>query len=783
MNTSLPVGYHYATDSELGTYLQPVAPTIGKNDSVLDVYVVVDPKIAVNFIDDDKQDTVVQTTAKSGQLGTASDYKLSDDLADLEQKGYEYVSDDLPGDVLNFNKQKASYTVHLKHKLTTVKGTDSTATPNQQKAISVIIDESTIGTPLTSEQVKPAGDTTQTLIFVRDAVIDEVKKAAGVPVNEYTTFGDWYTNQKMTPVVSAQVEGYTPLASVLDSDSMWDDTRTVNQVLADFAAQSGGNASVTLHNSYRINQYQVAIQYVDQTIGQTVGTIEKLHGDYGTQLIYPAIAPSGYVVVPGQEEIVNNKVAITFGPDTTALIINVTPEITKQLATVTYQTESGTTVALETFSGDSSSEIPFDTANYVTHNLKAYEIKEDATAAGSNFDKSTDSIQNFKVIVALKPISTLITPTGVDGQPIAGIAAIAVTGQPGDKITTIPEIDGYTAVPGQTLRLPEVDNDVTKVYYVANNLTANVHFVDENGVQLANLSVSGIKNSLLNHANVATVTQQILNQGYNLISDDTIGGSFNGTADQVFTVKLAKLADPQTSQNATIKFVSDQPNNFGTLIMNGDSGTDIDHHNIATVIQQILNQGFNLVNDGSVGAVFDSDPTKEQTFIVSFEKIANRPQTGTPTPAEPTGGGETPVEPDGEEPTNPSGPENGEGVPPALNPDIPAGPSNQTVNEPAGDTVPSVSNRSDNNVNGDSTKSKSIPSSLDKRDFDENKLIIAAGNQGMSVRSSQQNQSLNDDDRLPQTGEQTTLPMVIIGMALLTELGVIGLADRRRFKA
>lgn len=53
----------------------------------------------------------------------------------------------------------------------------------------------------------------------------------------------------------------------------------------------------------------------------------------------------------------------------------------------------------------------------------------------------------------------------------------------------------------------------------------------------------------------------------------------------------------------------------------------------------------------------------------------------------------------------------------------------------------------------------------------------------MSVRSSQQNQSLNDDDRLPQTGEQTTLPMVIIGMALLTELGVIGLADRRRFKA
>lgn len=101
--------------------------------------------------------------------------------------------------------------------------------------------------------------------------------------------------------------------------------------------------------------------------------------------------------------------------------------------------------------------------------------------------------------------------------------------------------------------------------------------------------------------------------------------------------------------------MSDQPNNFGTLIMNGDSGTDIDHHNIATVIQQILNQGFNLVNDGSVGAVFDSDPTKEQTFIVSFEKIANRPQTGTPTPAEPTGGGETPVEPDGEEPTNPSG--------------------------------------------------------------------------------------------------------------------------------
>lgn len=781
LDSALPVGYHYATGSELGTYTQPTAPTIGKNDAAIDVYVVVDPKITVNFVDDDAQDAVVQSTEKSGQLGTASDYDSAADLATLEQKGYEYVSDDLPDDGLNFDTQAVSYTVHLKHKLTTVKGTDATATPNQQKAISVIIDESTIGTPLTPEQVEPTGDTTQTLIYVRDVVIDEAKKAAGATANEYTTFGDWYTNQKMTPVISADVEGYSPLAFVVDLDTLWDENRTVNQILAGFAATSPGSATVTLHNSYRVNQYPIAIQYVDQTTGQTVGTVEKLRGDYGTQLVYPAIAPSGYVVVPGQDEIVNNKVTITFDPDVTTLTIKVTPEITNQLATVTYQTESGTTVALETFDGDSGSEIPFDTVDYVAQHLSAYDIKTDATTAGATYDKLSDSIQNFKVVVALKPISTLITPTGIDGQPIEGTTAIAVTGQPGADITTIPDVDGYTAIPDQTLRFPQINNDITKVYYVANNLFANVHFVDENNHQLANLSVSGIKNGLLDHANVATVTQQILKQGYNLISDGTVGGSFDGTANQIFTVKLAKLAAPQTTQTATIKFVSDEPNNFGTLIMNGDSGSDIDHHNIATVIQQILNQGFNLAHDGSVGAIFDSDPNENQLFTITFDKIADKPQTDTSTPGQPIDDGSaTPKGPNGII-DNPGGPGEDRVIPPAgpigNETNIPEGPntsnptpSTTTPSNPAGDTVPTMNN---DETEGDSTTSN------DETAVTSQKVTVPEGQVNSDGQSEKQRVG-NHDVTLPQTDEDS-MSDVVMGIGLLTMvMGLLGIKLMRK---
>lgn len=769
LSTSLPVGYHYATGSELGTYTQPVAPTIGKNDAAIDVYVVVDPKITVNFVDDDAQDAVVQSTEKSGQLGTASDYDPAADLAALAVKGYDYVSDNLPDDGLNFDTQAASYTVHLKHKLTTVKGTDAAATPNQQKAISVIIDESTIGTPLTPEQVEPTGDATQTLIYIRDVMIDEAKKAAGAPVNEYTTYGDWYTNQKMTPVVSADVEGYSPLAFVVDLDTLWDETRTVNQILADFAAKSPGSATVTLHNSYRVNQYPIAIQYVDQTTGQTVGTVEKLRGDYGTQLVYPAIAPSGYVVVPGQDEIVNNKVTITFGPETTALTIKVTPEITKQLATVTYQTESGTTVALETFDGDSGSEIPFDTVDYVAQNLSAYAVKTDATTAGATYDKLSDSIQNFKVVVALKPISTLIIPTGIDGLPIEGVKATTVTGQPGGNITTIPEVDGYTAIPDQTLRFSQINNDVTKVYYVANNLTANVHFVDENNNQLANLSVSGTKNSSVDHANVATVTQQILKQGYNLISDGTVGGSFDGTADQIFTVKLAKLADLQTTQTAAIRFVSDEPNNFGTLIMNGDSGSGIDHHNIATVIQQILNQGFNLAHDGSVGAIFDNNPNQNQIFTISFSKIADKPQTDTSTPEQPTDGGSaTPEGPNGSI-DNPGGPGEGSVIPPARPDTSNPTPSTTTSSNPLGDTVPTMNN---DDTEGDSTTSNDEVAVTSQKVTGTEAQVDSGG---QSVQQGLENHHVT----LPQTDEDS-MSDVVMGIGLLSMvMGLFGIKLKR----
>ncbi|WP_056947442.1 mucin-binding protein [Secundilactobacillus odoratitofui] len=542
--TELPTGYHYATGDELGSYTQPVAPVIGASGTTFTVYVVADPVINISYVD--ATDGTVLTAKTSGALNSTSDYTTTADLATLAAKGYTYVSDNLPKS-LTFDAETANYTVNVKHTLTTVSGKDAT-TQTQKRVATIIINASTIGTTLTSDQIRPTGPITQDLTFYRDAVIDEALKAQGAPASEYTSYGDWKTDDVMVPVVTAQVTGYYAAAKVINLDTLWDDSHTILQLVTSVLNQAGGDFSYTISYTYTILSYPVAVQYVDQTTGEVVGQTEKLTGEYQAQLAYPVIAPTGYVVVPGQDGIVNNKMILTYGPDLKTISIYVTPAITNQYATVSYKDVTGKTIAIELLNGDSNTAIQFDTADYVAKSLPNYTVVTDETTSGAIYDDLTDTVQNFNVTVAAPEISTLVTPTDTTGQPIPGNSATKVTGQPGDDITNLPQITGYVLVPGQTPRISQVDGAVTTVYYIKDaprvttkTITKTVHYYDMDMNELAP-----------DFTDTAVITQSIdaaTGEATYTTTDDILAGNPN-PAIKGYTVYI-EWEDATTDQKVT----------------------------------------------------------------------------------------------------------------------------------------------------------------------------------------------------------------------------------------
>lgn len=823
--TALPIGYHYATAAELGTHAQPATPvTIGKRGTAFDVYVVADPTITINYVDDTDQSTV-KTATVSGALNTTSGYTTDEDVAALEAKGYQYVSDDLPA-ALTFSTEPAAYTVHLTHQMQVIKGTDPTATAAQKKELELIIDGSSIGTTLSEAQVQPAGDLDQTLHYVRDTTIDEALKAKGATPAQYTSYGEWYTNDTLTDVVPAKVEGYTANLGTINMDTLVnsDDGSSfepISKMLLGYVDQMPGNGRLTLHFAYKINKYDVMIQYIDKTVPKQVGELETLAGDYQSELVYPVVAPTGYDVVPGQANIVNNKIQLTFGPDMKVIQIMVTPQVTPQAATVTYQTSAGVVLATETLRGDSNTAIPFDTTAYATKNLSGYTISTDETAPGATFDTDTASNQNFGVTLVVKNVSTKLIPTGIDGNPLPGTTPTIITGQPGAAITALPTIPGYTLIPGQTPKMPRVDGAVTTIYYLIDPQHATIDFVDQNKAKLATLTTNGPSEAAIDHANIATVIQQIIKQGYNLTVDESVGATFDADAskNQAYTVTLSKLAAeqlPNTTQYVTINFVDQNNNSFGTLVATGEHNTAVDHHNVATVIQQILNQGYNLKLDETIGAMFDDDATKGQAFTVAFEKLPVRADTNVPgQPGEgdvPTGpdGGDTdvPSGPNGTDITVPSGPNGGDANipngPTGGATDVPSGPSREEINVPNGPTgateTPSVQDHGDTDgpdlpktgtpVPSGTTNAQTPDRAFDGANTGAGEAVTALADEkdpATPVSTGREPAPLTEqasqsgkEATLPKTGDHVALPFSIVGLALLAALGSIGYTGKKR---
>ncbi|WP_203651052.1 mucin-binding protein [Secundilactobacillus yichangensis] len=375
-----------------------------------------------------------------------------------------------------------------------------------------------------------------------------------------------------------------------------------------------------------------------------------------------------------------NSVDLVFTHDATAKVI--------------YVTDDGQTISdTQEVSGPVGSSQAYTVTNPDPENYYFAENDQPATGTLTVTDDTNDdvTIQLKHVITAsVQPINTL-------GEAIAGGLVTAFKGKPGDIIdlTKLSAITGYTVVPDQTLFIPDEDGNLNVVYQ-ANPQKATVQFVTVDGSgtkEIAkSLSLNGVTDEAVNHAEVAAAIQAILDKGYSLgNADGTLNAVFdnNDGQDQVFkivfkpvnqvalNVTLVPVGEdnvPLTNATSTTisglpgttidpenypeidgytvvpnqeKFFPDQPDqqlkivytaetqtatvvflddNSQQLVpdqqITGKTGTAVGRQQISPSIQFLINQGYKLVTDGALNAVFDTDSKTPQTIKVLFAKNA-----------------------------------------------------------------------------------------------------------------------------------------------------------------
>ncbi|WP_413628051.1 MucBP domain-containing protein [Fructilactobacillus vespulae] len=193
----------------------PINPSKPGEDSKL-VYVNTDQRIKVSYVDKDTNQPVKEVTL-TGKPGEKSNYSTSDELKELENKGYEVVTDGYPSTGVKFgtNDKDQEFKVVVKHKQTPVTP-DTPGTPGQP------VDPNNptgpkypAGTDLNSlrkvitqtiNYVDEKGNevhvpSTQTVTFERNATFDQV--------TGNVTYGAWVAKDgktsfsaKTSPVVS-----------------------------------------------------------------------------------------------------------------------------------------------------------------------------------------------------------------------------------------------------------------------------------------------------------------------------------------------------------------------------------------------------------------------------------------------------------------------------------------------------------------------------------------------------------------------------------------------------
>ena len=172
------------------------------------VYTPNEETATVTFVDATTGKTI-SVTDLTGPYGSTSDYSPAATIKQLENQGYEVVSDNYPqgGVVFNQDGTVKNYTITLKHKVETL-------TPDNDP-MGLILSHKITRTinyvDANGKQMVPS--VTQTITFTRNATVNEV--------TGQVTYTDWQPsgNDDYNAVESPAVKGYTPTQKTVEAEN------------------------------------------------------------------------------------------------------------------------------------------------------------------------------------------------------------------------------------------------------------------------------------------------------------------------------------------------------------------------------------------------------------------------------------------------------------------------------------------------------------------------------------------------------------------------------------
>ncbi|MTV83309.1 mucin-binding protein, partial [Secundilactobacillus folii] len=225
-----------------------------------------------------------------------------------------------------------------------------------------------------------------------------------------------------------------------------------------------------------------------------------------------------------------------------------------QKATIHFVDQSGQTVATDlVIEGSSDLTLARTDVNAAIQAVlnKNYNLVSNPTAT-NNFDHDDNVDQNFTVVFSKLPDANFtVVPKTPDGSNVPGYpGGVSETGQPGDPIS-VPSVEGYTPT-GTVPDVPTNGGSVV-VTYKPDVQHGTVLFVDQDGKQLAIVQVTGVSDGSIDRSQgVHAEIQTLLNQGYNLTSDETATAKFDHIdgADQTFIITMTKLP-PEVTNSGT----------------------------------------------------------------------------------------------------------------------------------------------------------------------------------------------------------------------------------------
>ncbi|WP_196246247.1 mucin-binding protein [Lacticaseibacillus zhaodongensis] len=535
----------------------------------------------------------------TGDAGSTATYSSAERIEDYEAQGYKLVSDGTKDGIV-FDSDDAAdqpFVVQLEHNIVDVTPDDPhEADPKSFSATATRV----INYVNTSDPTKvPAPATkTQTVTLTRTGTEDLVTKTV--------TYSEWKSATAVA-VPSPDVAGYTPDQTTVAADTFTtpdDEGKPSSTVTVTYTADeqtavvsfvdqdnnpvapsqtiTGATDTAIDHGQVATNiQSAMANGYTlvkDGTIGATFDHVTDKNQSFivtfvpvekasvstnlipqgpGAKPLTPTepktitgkpgdpISATDYPDVPGytpdddQSKVVPNKPGDT--------VVSYTPDTQK--AVVTFVDNDGNTVApSQTITGLTDTAVDHSTINIQDAMNAGYTLAQDGTV-GAKFDHKTDRDQAFSV--TLVPIdqaslTTPLIPQGPAGEPLTPTEPKTVTGKPGAPISAgdYPDVPGYTPNENQNKVVPNEPGD-TIITYTPDTQTATVKYVDKSGKQLiaAAQTITGATATVVDHDQIAPNIQKAIDQGFTVVSDETIGASFDSNTDQnqTFTVVFAPI--------------------------------------------------------------------------------------------------------------------------------------------------------------------------------------------------------------------------------------------------